>query len=164
MGPDDQAWILQTQALGGDYEGAIGRFESLGDGEPLAWLENLHGLGLASVLNSIGFAYARIGDDEKAQALLAVETSGLTHFKPYAAPVFLVPMAQNAALLGDDDLAYERLSQAVDKGWADYYRTFNDPRWGDVLSQPRFVKLLERVQANLEEQRVEVEAILQDAE
>ena len=162
--PDDQAWILQTQTLGGDYEGAIGRFESLGDGEPLAWLDNIHGLNLASVLNSIGFAYAQIGDSETAQAFLTVETSRLAHFKPYAAPIFLVPMAQNAALLGDDDLAYERLSQAVDKGWADYYRAVNDPRWGDVLSQPRFVKLLERVQADLEKQRAEVEAMLKEAE
>ena len=161
--PDDQAWILQTQALGGDNEGAIERFESLGDGEPRAWLENLHGLNLASVLNAMGFAYAQLGNRETAQAVLSTETVRLAHFKPYAAPVFLVPMAQNAALLGDDDLAYERLSQAVEKGWADYYRAVNDPRWGDVLSQPRFVKLLERVQADLEEQRAEVEVILQDA-
>ena len=112
----------------------------------------------------MGFAYGQRGDADEAKAVLSVETSRLAHFKPYAAPVFLVPMAQNAALLGDDELAYERLSQAVDKGWADYYRAVNDPRWGDVLSQPRFAKLMEKVQADLEEQRAEVEAMLQDAE
>ena len=163
VGPDDQAWILQTQVLGGDHEGAIERFESLGNGEPLAWLENVSALLAPDLLNAMGFAYAQTGDTGQAQVVLSIETSRLAHFKPYSAPIFLEPMALNAALLGDDDLAYKRLSQAVDKGWANYYRTVNDPRWGEVLSQPRFVKLLERVQADLEEQRAEVEAILQDA-
>jgi len=67
-------------------------------------------------------------------------------------------------LRGDDDLAYEHLSKAVEKGWADYYRAINDPRWGDVLSQPRFVKLLGQVQDNLAEQRARVEAMLRDAD
>ena len=149
--------------LGGDHEGAIERFESLGNGEPLAWLENVSALLAPDLLNAMGFAYAQTGDTGQAQVVLSIETSRLAHFKPYSAPIFLEPMALNAALLGDDDLAYKRLSQAVDKGWANYYRTVNDPRWGEVLSQPRFVKLLERVQADLEEQRAEVEAILQDA-
>jgi hypothetical protein len=38
--------------------------------------------------------------------------------------------------------------------------TINDPRWGDTLSQPRFVALLERVQENLAQQRAEVAAML----
>jgi TolB-like protein/tetratricopeptide (TPR) repeat protein len=164
LGPNDQAWILQTQALGGDYEGAIERFGSLGNGEPLAWIENVSAFSVPGLLNAMGFAYAQIGDSEAARSVLSVETTRLAHFKPYSTPIFLMPMAQNAALLGDTDLAYERLLQAVDKGWAGYYRAVNDPRWGDVLLQPRFVKLLERVQADLEEQRAEVEAMLQEAE
>ena len=73
-------------------------------------------------------------------------------------------MALNAALRGDLDEAYELLSRAVDLGWANYYMSINDPRWGDTLEQPRFVALLERVQNNLAEQRARVEAILADAE
>ena len=101
---------------------------------------------------------------QKAQEVLSIETTRVAHFKPYSAPIFLVPMALNAALLGDDDLAYERLSQAVEKGWANYYRAINDPRWGDVLLQPRFAELLQNVQVDLAEQRERVEAMREDAE
>jgi TolB-like protein/tetratricopeptide (TPR) repeat protein len=160
LGPDDQTWILQTQVLGGDHDGAIERFELLGNGDPLEWLENVSALLAPDLLNAMGFAYAQRGDTDEAQAILGAETSRMAHFKPYSAPIFLAPMALNAALLGDADLAYERLSKAVDKGWANYYRAINDPRWGDVLSQPRFVKLMERVQADLQEQRAEVEVML----
>ena len=165
LGPDDQAWILQTQALGGDYEGAIERFESVGNGDTLGWVETVSAIILApDLLNAMGFAYAQMGDEQKAQEVLSIETTRVTHFKPYAAPIFLAPMALNAVLLGDDDLAYERLSQAVEKGWADYYRAINDPRWGDVLSQPRFVELLQNVHVDLEEQRARVAAMREDAE
>ena len=114
--------------LAGDYDGAIVRFESLGNGEPLAWVEQVHAILVAGVLNAMGFAYAQTGESDRAQSVLAVETPRLKHFKPYSSPIFLAPMALNAALRGDDDLAYERLSEAVNKGWADYYRAVNDPR------------------------------------
>ena len=164
LDPSDQAWILETQVLGGDYGGAIQRFESLGDGAPSAWIEDVDGTLVARLLNAIGFAYLQSGDTDAAMSVLSIEPMRLAHYKPWSSPLFLAPMALNAALQGDDELAYERLSQAVDKGWADYYRAINDPRWGDTLQQPRFVKLLERVQADLAEQRAEVEALLADAD
>jgi hypothetical protein len=149
--------------LGGDYDAAISRFESRGDGEPLAWIEDVDAFVIADLMNAVGFAYLQTGDEDKATSVLSAEPSRLTHFRPFASPFFLAHMALNAALLGNNDLAHERLSRAVEKGWADYYRAINDPRWGDVLSQPRFVELLNRVQNDLAEQRAEVEAILQNA-
>jgi tetratricopeptide (TPR) repeat protein len=160
--PDDQAWALSAQALGGDYEGAIEHFEAIGDGDPLAWLEDVNGLGVADFLNAMGFAYLETGDTHSATRVLSFEPKRLAHFKPYSSPIILAPMALNAALLGDDDLAYQRLSMAVEKGWADYYRAINDPRWGDVLSQARFVRLMEAVKADIDEQRAKAEAILRD--
>ena len=116
---------------------------------------------VTDLLNAVGFAYLQTGDHAAAASILSVETNRQAHYKPWSSPIVLAPMALNAALQGDDDLAYRRLSQAVDKGWADYYRAINDPRWGDVLSQPRFVTLLEKVQADLAEQRAQVEALLE---
>ena len=160
IGPDNQAWFLATQVLAGDFDGAIKRFEALGDGRPLEWVEEVDGLIVADLLNAIGFAYLQTGNTDTAASVLAIETPRLAHFRPFSSPAFLAPMALNAALLGDDDLAYERLSQAVDKGWADYFRALNDPRWGEVLSQPRFVELLEPVLEDIAAQRSAVEAQL----
>ena len=155
----DQGWIVVAQVLGGDYRGAIDHFEEMNDGDPFAGLEEIHGIEVADVLNTAGFAYLKLGDEE-ARAVLSYRPKRLMHFKPWLSPMLLEPMALNAVLLGDDDLAYERLSLAVDKGWADYYAAINDPRWGEVLSQPRFVGLLKRVQEDIEAQRQQVEAFL----
>jgi TolB-like protein/tetratricopeptide (TPR) repeat protein len=160
LGPNSQAWILVTQVLAGDYHGAIERFESLGDFKPLAWIQLVDGLAVADLLNALGFAYLQTGDSEKAASVLSVEPPRLALWKPWSSPTSLAPMALNAALRGDDDLAFERLSRAVDLGWANYYMTINDPRWGDTLSQPRFVELLEGVKADIAQQRAEVEAML----
>jgi hypothetical protein len=146
--------------MSGDYAGAIEEFESFGDGSAPEWIERVDGDLAADVLNAIGFAYLQTGDAETATSLLALETARLAHYKPWLSPLFLEPMALNAALRGDDGLAYERLSLAVDKGWANYYHAINDPRWGDTLSQPRFAQLLERVQADIAQQRADVEAML----
>jgi TolB-like protein len=158
--PNDFAEFLVVQVLSGDYAGAIEEFESFGDGSAPEWIERVDGDLAADVLNAIGFAYLQTGDAETATSLLAVETARLAHYKPWLSPLFLEPMALNAALRGDDGLAYERLSLAVDKGWANYYHAINDPRWGDTLSQPRFAELLERVQADIAQQRADVEAML----
>ncbi|HEY5622241.1 MAG TPA: hypothetical protein VIV14_00675, partial [Gammaproteobacteria bacterium] len=72
-------------------------------------------------------------------------------------PRALERIAQLRSMRGDEAGAYEALQQAVELGWADYYEAINDPRWGNTLSKPRFVRLLERVQADLAQQREEVE-------
>ena len=156
----DQGWLVVAQALGRDYRGAVDHFEAINDADPFAGLEEIHGIEVADVINAAGFAYINVGDEEKARTVLSYRPKRLAHFKPWLSPMFLGPMALNAALLGDTDLAYERLSLAVDKGWADYYEAINDPRWGDVLSQPRFVTLLQRVQEDIAAQRSQVEVFL----
>lgn len=160
--PNDQAWILETQALAGDYDGVIDRFEDAADGDALAWIENVDGMIVADLLNAVGYAYLQSGDIDNATRVLSLEPQRLAHYKPFSSPLLLATMALNAALRGDDDLAYSRLSLAVDKGWADYYAAINDPRWGDVLLQARFVKLMENVKADIDAQRAQAEAMLRD--
>jgi hypothetical protein len=113
-------------------------------------------------LNALAFAYQQTGFAGIAAELLAYRDDRITRHEPLNSPHFLEPMALNAVLRGDDDEAYELLSRGVDLGWANYYTAINDPRWGDTLSQPRFAPLLETVQANIAEQRAQVEARLQE--
>lgn len=161
--PLHQGLVIETQALGGDFRGAITRFEGMGDGDPYAAMEDIPVLLVPEVLNAIGFAYLQTGDEAAARSVLSYRTQRLLHFEPWLSPVILGPMALNAALLGDTDLAYERLSLAVEKGWADYYRAINDPRWGGLLAEPRFAELLERVREYVEAQRAEVQAMLENS-
>ena len=161
VGPDDQAWLLQTQVLAGDYAGAIDRFERLGEGNPAGWLEEVTELAIVDLINAIGFAYQQLGDEEGADRVLRVETARLAYSKSWTSPIILAPLALNASLRGDADLAFERLNLAVDQGWAEYYRAINDPRWGDVLAEPRFTELLKQVKANIDAQRAIVESKLQ---
>jgi hypothetical protein len=71
-------------------------------------------------------------------------------------------MAMNALLGGDHDLAIERLGQAVEAGWRGYYVHINDPRWAVLADDPRFVKLMSEVKADVDRQAAEIDRI--DAE
>ncbi len=150
-------------SLYGDPERATREFEKEMDGDP-ASLEEVFSYGPATtdLLSSLAFAYRRLGNEMKADQLLAYRPSDIERREPLKAPHYLEPMAVNAAMRGDDDEAFARLSLAIDLGWANYYKTINDPRWGDTLEQPRFEELLQRVQDNLAQQRARVKASLEE--
>lgn len=61
-------------------------------------------------------------------------------------------------LSGDSGAALEYLRQAVDLGWADYYKVVNDPAWADTIRSPEFQDLLAEAKANNDRQRAIVEA------
>ena len=152
--------LLVTQVAAGAYDESIQLFESMFDADPAALSQATWSLEGQDALNALAFAFQQTGNAAKAAELLAYRDERIARLEPLASPHFLEPMALNAALRGDGEKAYALLSRAVDLGWANYYRTINDPRWGDTLRQPRFVALLERVQENLAKQRSEVEAML----
>jgi hypothetical protein len=70
--------------------------------------------------------------------------------------------ALNALLAGSVDLALDRLEQAIDAGWRDYYMVHNDPRWRQIAGNYRYLELMAAVKADLHAERAEVER--QDAE
>ena len=163
LGPAARNSLLITQVKAGLYDEAIDIFETVLDADPTRVMESSWVIRDQDALNALAFAYLKTGDAARAAPLLDYRDEPITRLEPLASPHFLEPMALNAALRGDIEEAYVLLSRAVDLGWANYYTTINDPRWGDTLEQPRFVALLERVQENLAEQRAEVEAMLADA-
>jgi len=70
--------------------------------------------------------------------------------------------ARNAVLMGDKELAIERLEQAVEAGWRGYYINNHDPRWSSLRNDPRYQALMAEVKADVDRQRAAVEEI--DAE
>ncbi|MGD9292947.1 MAG: hypothetical protein PVJ48_08720, partial [Gammaproteobacteria bacterium] len=113
----------------------------------------------------LAWSYLELGEREKALPILEyVETEihqlidGST--LPPSGWVYL--LAINAVLLGDDDLAMERLGQAVNAGWRGYYVHINDPRWSNLSDDPRFRRLMIEVKADVDRQAEEVDRI--DAE
>jgi hypothetical protein len=67
--------------------------------------------------------------------------------------------AQNAVLASDEDLAIDRLRQAVDAGWRDYYSVSNDPRWESLRDDVRYKELMASVKADIDAQRARLEQI-----
>ncbi len=74
----------------------------------------------------------------------------------------LFEYARNQALLGDAAGALDLLEQAADAGWRGYHAIRSDPRWAPLREEPRFQGVLERIKADIDAQRAQVEAI--DAE
>jgi tetratricopeptide (TPR) repeat protein len=158
-------WLYgDTQALAGDFGGAIRNMEPLiGTARPisLAELEAFE----RDALHSLIWSYQQIGMPDRARPLLeSLERQleekqglGLLHMSND-----LFFYARNALLMGEKDLALERLEQAVEAGWRDYYVQQNDPRWTPVAEDPRYQALMAEVKADVDRQRAEVERI--DAE
>jgi hypothetical protein len=152
------------QALSGSYEDAIRTLEPLTEsGKPLRLLA-----GAAYELNALQalvWAYQEAGNpkvaatilDDLESGLLQEQAAGRLH-SSHARYRF----ALNALLAGSVDLALDRLEQAIDAGWRDYYMAHNDPRWRQVASDARYLELIAAVKADVDAQRAEVEQ--QDAE
>ncbi|MGD8512013.1 MAG: tetratricopeptide repeat protein [Gammaproteobacteria bacterium] len=153
-----------TQALAGDHAGAIRTLETVIDtAGPVCYQQ------LASwqtgALHALVWAYMEEGAPEKGRSLLQsfdrelqdLRRRGLLH---RSEDLFF--FAQNSLLLGQQDLALERLEQAIAAGWRNYYVHLADPRWAALRDDPRHQALMARVKADLDRQRVEVEKI--DAE
>ncbi len=113
----------------------------------------------------LAWSYLAMGEQDKVAPLLeTVETliGNETRGTPHPSSQFTFFMAMNALLVGDHDLAIERLGQAVEAGWRGYYVHINDPRWAVLADDPRFVELMSEVKADVDRQAAEVDRI--DAE
>jgi TolB-like protein/Flp pilus assembly protein TadD len=70
----------------------------------------------------------------------------------------LYSYALNAVLMGNQDVALERLRRAVEAGWRDYYIHHHDPRWDALKADADYQALMADVKADVDRQRAEIEA------
>jgi hypothetical protein len=112
-----------------------------------------------SARQALAWSYSVTGRNDKAVGLLQeldrlmsdVASNGTMHRSEQ-----LFAYARNAALLGQADLALDRLQRAVDAGWRDYYVDQHDPRWGALKGDARYQALMAEVKADVDRQRAEV--------
>jgi TolB-like protein/tetratricopeptide (TPR) repeat protein len=156
--PDYLGLTMIAQVLAGEYELAVGIFRSLADENPAAMVDGMFHRTARDLLNALGFAYIQTGNPDMASEILGFRTDRMIRFEGTTQPEYLEILSLNQLLSGDEDAAYRMFETAVDNGWANYYKAMNDPRWGDTLGQPQFVKLLEGVKDNIAQQRETVVA------
>jgi hypothetical protein len=146
-------------AMAGDYQKAVEELEpEYGGGEVSLDEWGLEGRQV------LALALIGVGEEDRARTLLqSIENAasgpqaGGRDRNPLA-----YGLARNAALLGDKDLALERLRRAIDTGWRGYYTDSHDPRWDSLKDDPRFQAMMAEVKADVDRQRLEVEKL--DAE
>jgi tetratricopeptide (TPR) repeat protein len=147
-------------ARGGDYAAAIKVLEPLFDLDAPATVRH----GGAPFLHSphaLAWAYLRTGAQDKAERLLALEARNCEKDLARAVRVNsrLYECAEIEVLRGNLDQALAGLQRAVDAGWREYYLREREPYWAAVAHEPRYRQLMERVKADVDRQRAEVERI-----
>ncbi len=154
-------------ALSGDHEAAKSVLEPMVAAIP-------SGIGPSShARQALAWSYLQTGDRDKAATLLeslehqyreAHAAGDLHMFSPLTGYISggLAGYAMTTLLAGHQDLALERLEQAVDAGWRGYYGIRRDPRWDAVRDRPRFHAIMAKIKADIDLQRARIEAM--DAE
>jgi len=154
----------ETQALAGDYEGAIRTLESLLDpAKPIRYGQ--FSVWEKGVPHCLAWSYLKSGAEAKGRSLLADldrELQDLRREGRLHRSGDLYFFARNALLLGDHELALDRLEQAVEAGWRDYYIHVPDPRWETLRDDPRYRALMAKVKADVDRQGLEIARV--DAE
>lgn len=152
-----------TQALAGDFAGAV---DSLTETLPESWeLPSTPAYYELDAYQALAWSYKQSGMPDKARQLLEIVEQWFVQYRSSVnlikSPI-LYQVARNAVMMGDTELALNRLEQAVAAGWREYYINTHDPRWGVLRDDPRYRTLMADVKADVDRQRAEVERI--DAE
>lgn len=159
MARDVQAIAGAVLARAGEYDAAIAYLEPLVDPDQpdgTFFEASLYGP------HALAWAYLRTGADDKAARLLEGATrwcdveraagrlrDGLT----------LHRCAETELLRGNTQRALTEFEQAVAAGWRDYYLRQYDPYWAVVQDRPAYRVLIEKVKADVDRQRAEVQRI-----
>jgi TolB-like protein len=152
----------RLQALAGDHVGAVATLAPIVTENTITDVFEGEEVGARHALT---WSYLQLGAPDKAERLLRDfeekqqenEAKGWRLFS-----LWLFEAAQNALLLGEEDLALDRFEAAVTTGWRQYYTHRHNPIWAPLADNPRYQALLAEVKADVDRQRAEVMRI--DAE
>ncbi|MEM8982659.1 MAG: tetratricopeptide repeat protein [Pseudomonadota bacterium] len=144
------------QALVGRYAEAIVTLEATLADNPLFGSE----YEVEAVL-ALAWAYRQTGDIDRMRATLApldatyarLEDAGTDHQSR-----IVYRYAVSAIVQGSPELALERLSRAVDRGWRRLIVLRHDPRWDSVRGDARFTAMVARLETELADERTKVAA------
>ena len=147
------------RSLAGNFAGAIEALEPVVDADTWKTL-----LGIEAI-HALAWAYLGAGYPDKAEPLLAdidrhlseLEAEGKLQLAMLSArgdDPYLYAM--NAALMGQPELALDRLGTAIDRGWRGYYISHHDPRWDALREHPRFQQMMSEVKADVDAQHAKV--------
>ena len=148
------------QAFVGDYRGAVQTLAPQIDiDRPMVDQPDV------GAHHALAWAYLNTGATDRAHRMLSEiervfgerQAQGWLHLS-----VDLAMFAQNAVLAGEEELAIDRLRQAVEAGWRDYYSISNDPRWKSLRDDVRYKALMATVKADVDAQRARLEQIEAD--
>jgi len=113
-------------------------------------------------LHALAWAYRHTGADDKAARLLA-SAARLCDDERAAGRLRdglkLHKCAETELLLRHTDRALAEFERAVAIGWRDYNHRQNDPYWAAVQDRPAYRVLIEKVKADIDRQRAEVQRI-----
>ena len=147
-------------ARAGEYGAAIAFLEPLVDpGSPAEthtddfWRNGLHAL---------AWAYRHTGADDKAARLLESAAQWCDDERAAGGlrdGLALHRCAETELLRGNTDRALAEFERAVAAGWREYYHRQNDPYWAVVQDRPAYRVLIEKVKADIDRQRAEVQRI-----
>jgi len=113
-------------------------------------------------LHALAWAYRKTGADEKAAPLLESAAQWCDDERAASrlrGGLALHRCAETELLRGNTDGALAEFEQAVAAGWRDYYHRQNDPYWLAVQDRPAYRMLIEKVKADIDRQRAEVQRI-----
>jgi hypothetical protein len=149
-------------ALAGDHAGAREMLAPLENSAVELGAIDLEGQDEMPLRQTLAWSYIAAGQRDKADKLLReldvmltdIDSAGRLHMSDQ-----LHGYALNAVLMGNPELALERLQRAVEAGWLEYYVTHGDPRWGSLADNPTYQALMAEVKADVDRQRAEIERI-----
>jgi len=145
-----------TLALAGEYRAAIEVLQPYVENRQLTTDDEFE----FEMRQDLAFAYLRTGEHSRAKALLEsmeakieTEAAGRKDNLLFELNPWIYSRARNAALMGEVELALERLRKAIDAGWRAYYFVQHDPRWDALKDDPRYQAMMAEVRADVDRQR-----------
>jgi TolB-like protein len=112
-------------------------------------------------LTTLAFGQRLLGNAARADEIFAAIQDRIDAIETVSggrSPEILVSGAMNHAVAGNRAAALHELENAVEIGERDYYGIVNDIRWSAIEQEPRFLAITERLEAEVEAYRSEVES------